>query len=269
MNPGTVCITGASSGIGAAFARAFARQGYSLLLHGRREHLLAALCDSLSKEHGVRAGYVLAELSDPAALRSLEIRISGIEDLEILVNNAGYATVQLFDREPVDSQDALIRTHVLATVRLTHAALQGMLRRGRGAIINVSSVAGYFISPASTSYCATKAFLTTFTESLHLEVRDRGIRMQALCPGYTTSDFHKKLGYDTTQPSFQRFMSAEKVVKASLKALARGKVVCIPGWYYGAAVVGVRMVPRWLLYRMVGLGRKVGLPQRPNDTAHQ
>jgi len=101
MNPGTVCITGASSGIGAAFARAFARQGYSLLLHGRREHLLAALCDSLSKEHGVRAGYVLAELSDPAALRSLEIRISGIEDLEILVNNAGYATVQLFDREPV------------------------------------------------------------------------------------------------------------------------------------------------------------------------
>jgi len=263
MNKGTAFITGASSGIGAAFARRLAADGFHIVAHGRRENLLRQLCEQLSTRYPVRAEYVTAELADPAQLLALEKRVRSTPELTLLVNNAGFSTIRLFHEETSDSQDEMILTHVNATVRLTHAALGGMLQRGAGAIINVSSVAGFLISPGSTTYCSTKAFLTTFTESLHLELRDKGIRMQALCPGFTTSDFHKKLGYDITQPAFRRFMPAETVVEASLRALERGKVVCIPGWQYKAAALLGRWMPRVLLYAVVGLGRKAGVPRRP------
>lgn len=249
---GTAVITGASSGIGAVFARRFAARGLDLLLHGRREALLTTLCQELSSTHGIRASYVLAELSDPAGVRMVEDRINALPDLAVLVNNAGSGSTLSFTEERIGDQEALIHTHVMAAVRLTHAALTRMKARNAGAIINVSSVAGFLIGPRSAAYCASKGFLTSFTESLHLEMTGSEIRLQALCPGFTISDFHGRLGYDTSGDFFKRFMTAEDVVDRSLRDLGRGKVVCVPGVKYRFGLVFVpRLIPRRLFYRLV------------------
>jgi hypothetical protein len=248
---GTACITGASSGIGEAFARRLAADGYNLLLHGRRKELLAALCESLRQQFGVSAEYLLAELSHPEELHLLEERLRRTPDLALLVNNAGYSTIRHFEEEEIDGQEAMISAHVTATVRLTHAALGGMLARGAGAIINVSSVAGFLNGPGNVTYCATKAYLINFTETLHLEVGSRGIRVQVLCPGFTRSDFHSRLGHDTSGDFFRHFMSAEAVVHKSLHDLRKGIVVSIPGLRYKIAAFVPHLLPRRLYYWIV------------------
>jgi uncharacterized protein len=250
-SPGTACITGASSGIGEAFARRLAADGFNLLLHGRREDRLAALCESLHQQFGIRTEYLVAELSRPDELRAFEDRLRRIPELSLLVNNAGYATTRYFCDEQIDGQEALIHTHVTATVRLTHAALTGMLARGSGTIINVSSVAGFLNGPGSVTYCATKAYLISFTETLHLEVGRRGIHLQALCPGFTRSDFHSRLGYDTSGDFFKHFMSAEEVVDISLRDLRRGVIVSVPGLRYKVAAFVPHLLPRRLYYWIV------------------
>jgi short-subunit dehydrogenase len=249
--PKTALITGASSGIGAEFARQLSPRGYHLILHGRREDLLKNLCHDLHREYGVHTEYVLAELSDPAGIRLLEERIRAAPELEVLVNNAGYSTLRRFHEEDLDGQEDLIRVHVLASIRLAHAAIPGMLKRGGGNIINVASVAAFTPAPGSLTYCATKGYLVSFSESLHLELRELGIRVQALCPGFTTTDFHRRMGVDTSHHSFRRFMTAEKVVRASLKGLRKGSVLCVPGIQYKIAVLAVRVFPRPLYYAIV------------------
>ena len=125
-----------------------------------------------------------------------------------------------------------------------------MKRNRRGAIINVSSVAAFTPAPRNATYCATKAYLNAFSESLHLELREHGIRVQALCPGFTRTDFHDRLGIDTTQPAFRHFMTPEAVVESSLRGLRRGVVLCIPGVAYKATAFGARVMPRRLYYWM-------------------
>jgi hypothetical protein len=246
----TAVITGASSGIGAAFARQLAREGYALILHGRREHLLSNLCTELRETCGVRAEYMLAELSDEDDLRRLESKIRETPTLDMLINNAGYSTLRHFDQEDVEGQERMIRVHVIATMRLAHAAIPVMHRRGGGSIINVSSVAGFMFSAGSVTYCATKAYLITFTEALHLELRGTGIRVQALCPGWTRTDFHARLGVNTSAYA-RLFMSPGAVVNASLKGLKRGQVVCIPGIVYKVSALAFRLLPKPILYRVV------------------
>jgi hypothetical protein len=250
INPGTAFITGASAGIGKAFARRLAAEGYNLILHGRREPQLKALCKELHGQFGITAGYLIAELANPDELREMEERVRTIPDLTLLVNNAGFGTIQSFENEDIGLLDAMIQTHMTAPARLMHAVLPRMLDRRQGAIINVSSVAGFLVSPGSL-YCATKAALTNLSESLDLQVRDRGVRVQALCPGFTRSEFHERLGVDTSGDFFKHFMSAEEVVDASLRALKRGKVVCIPGLRYKLAMLAPRFLPRKVVY---GLG---------------
>jgi uncharacterized protein len=247
----TAFITGASSGIGAAFARRLATEGYNLVLHGRRRHLLEVLCTSLAQAHGITARYLVAELADQEDLHRVEEEVRSIPDLELLINNAGSSSVLAFGEEPIDGQEAMIRVHIIAAMRLAHSAIPGMLQRGRGAIINVSSVAGFVIAPGSAVYCAAKAFLTNFTESLHLELSARGISVQALCPGYTRTDFHERLGFDVSGDFFEGFMTAERVVEASLRDLRRGKIVSVPGLKYRLATVLIRLLPRRLLYKIV------------------
>jgi len=258
----TALITGASSGIGAAFARRLARDGYNLLLHGRREHLLQKLCHDLQGQNGVRAEYLLAELSDPGETRRLEERIRETEDLEMVVNNAGYSTLRAFHEEDIEGQLALIRVHIDACVRFSHAAIPGMLERRKGDIINVASVAAYTPAPGSLTYCATKSYLVSFSESLHLELRDHGIRVQALCPGFTTTDFHSRLGIDTSARAFRHFMAPEKVVEVSLKGLKRGTVICVPGLQNKFAVQAVRIFPRPLYYALARLAIKLNPARR-------
>jgi hypothetical protein len=245
---GTVCITGASSGIGEAFAQKYAAQGYALLLHGRRKEKLEQLCHDLKERHGIQAEYVLAELSRPDEVRILEDRVRLIPDLMVLVNNAGFGLQKSFTVESIEAQEAMVHTHINATIRLTHAVLPGMRKRDCGAIINVSSIAGFLVGPKSATYCASKGYITSFTESLHLELEGTGVRVQALCPGYTRSDFHARLGLDTSGEFFRHFMSAGAVVDTSLKALERGTVVCIPGLRFKLVAIAARYLPRKVYY---------------------
>ena len=244
----TAIITGASSGIGAAFARRLAVEGYNLILHGRREHLLQSLAQQLQDRHGVQTSLHLAELSDPDAVASLESRVRETDDLAVLVNNAGFSRIEVFHEDDINAQEELIRVHVLASVRLAHAAIAPMKRAGGGTIINVSSVAAFTPAPRNATYCATKAYLIAFSESLHLELRQYGIRVQVLCPGFTRTDFHDRMGIDTSQPAFRHFVAPEVVVESSLRALRRGTVLCIPGLGYKAVALGARLMPRRVYY---------------------
>ena len=232
----TALITGASSGIGAAFARRLAQDGYNLILVARRREKLEALAAELAAAHGIRAEALAADLSQIAGIEEVEARIAAIGDgLDLLVNNAGFGTYARFPEVSAARHTDMINVHVTASVRLMRAALPGMLARGRGGIVNVASIAAFFPLPGNGSYAASKAYLVTLSESLQREVAGSGVRVQALCPGYTVTEFHDRpeyVGFDRAQVPSKMWMTADDVVDASLKALRRGRVLCIPGWKY-------------------------------------
>jgi hypothetical protein len=236
-------VTGASAGIGAVFARKLAQQGYDLILVARRRDRL----DALARELG-GAEVLAADLNLDADLKRVEDWIAVEPRLELLVNNAGFGIEGPFYDRPVEGQDQMHRLHIMATLRLTHAALRTMVPRRKGGIINVSSVAAFGQSPGSVSYCATKAWMNSFTEGLDLELRSAGspVRVQALCPGFTYSEFHDVAGVDRNRIPKRLWMSAEDVVQASLDGLAKGKLFVVPGTIYKTVVIVERMIPRWL-----------------------
>jgi len=222
-------ITGATSGIGAAFARLLAAAGYNLILHGRRQQRLEQLAQELTAAHGVRAEILAAELSDDAGISLVEQRILAAPQLSLLVNNAGFnARGKLWEADAA-GMEQVITVHCAATMRLTRAALPAMRARDEGAIINVSSVAGFIASPGSVNYAASKAYIIRFTEGLALELRHTGVKVQALCPGYTRTEFHSRQGIDPTHVPEAMWMSADEVAAESLRCLRRGKLICIPG----------------------------------------
>jgi len=230
------------------FASALAARGYDLLLTARRKDRLEELARSLAA-HGTVAEPLEADLATDDGIAQVERRIQAVQNLDLLVNNAGFATRGRFFSTAVEGQDRMHRLHVVATVRLTHAALRGMVERARGGIINVSSVAAYRRAPGSVSYCATKCWMNAFTEGLALELRAAGspVKVQALCPGYTLTEFHDAAGIDRNKIAAPLWMSAEKVVAASLAGLDRGMLIVIPGWQYKAAAFLLRHMPQWLL----------------------
>ncbi len=238
----TALITGASAGMGAEFSRQLAAQGYNLILTARRQERLQALADSLSQEYGVRVEILPADLADPNGTEAVVARIEATPDLEILVNNAGYSVHDRFSDGSLEKHLGMIQVHVLAAVRLARAALPAMQARHSGGIINVASVAAFF--PAgNTTYTATKAYLVNFSQALQIELLDSGIHIQALCPGFTYTEFHdtpemKDFHRSSIPPIF--WLRAEKVVRDSLKDLRRGKVVCVPGLPYSLVVLFLR-----------------------------
>ncbi len=248
-------ITGASSGLGAEFARQMAARRYDLLLVARREEQLRTLAQRLSHEHGIEADYMIADLANERDLETVAERVSDDSRLELLVNNAGFGALGYFFQSDLDPQIRMHRVHVLATVRLTHAALKAMVLRKRGGVINVSSVAGFTRMPGHTSYAATKAWMTAFTECLHLELlgADSPVRIQALCPGFTYTEFHDVLHMDRDKIWSNRewWMTAEFVVSESLKGLDRGSWLVIPGWRYRMLVLLLKALPRVILDPMV------------------
>jgi len=236
-------VTGASSGIGATFARRLARDGFALILVARRQELL----DRLAQELG-GAETLAADLTLGADLARVEAKIAATPQLELVVNNAGFGTKGLFWKTPLQGQQDMHQLHVMATMRLTRAALAAMVPRGSGGVINVSSVAGFGQSPGNVSYCATKAWMNSFTEGLDLELRGAGspVRVQALCPGFTVTEFHDVMGMSREGIPKRLWMRAEDVVEASLDGLQRGKVFVVPGAIYKLVVFLERLAPRRL-----------------------
>jgi uncharacterized protein len=240
-------VTGASAGIGAAFARRLARDGYGLILVARRRDRLEALAAELGG-----AEVLEADLTNAEELKLVEDRITAATDLELLVNNAGFGIDGLFFEVPLDGQDQMHRLHVMATMRLTHAALKVMTARAQGSVINVSSVAGFMQRAGGVCYYATKAWMNSFTKGLYLELKraHSPVKVQALCPGFTHSEFHEVKGTDQKQFPSWLWMRAEDVVDASLRGLAAGKLFVVPGAIYKLAVVFVPWVPTWLQVRL-------------------
>jgi short-subunit dehydrogenase len=229
----TTLITGATSGIGAAFARELAAQGYNLGLIGRRTKLLQTLADELAAKHGICAEALSADLSTEAGQALAAGWIQAHAPLDLLINNAGFGIPGGFVAVPAEEHLSMLAVHADTTVHLTHAALPGMIEAGRGAIINVSSPAAYLPLPGNAMYAGTKAFLNIFSEALRAELRGTGIFIQVLLPGFTYSDFHKRGEYAKkdfygTLPKWI-WMTSEAVAQTSLRALDNGRLVCIPG----------------------------------------
>ena len=243
-------VTGASAGIGAAYARRLAAQGYDLILVARRVDRLKDLATELASRHGVNAQALPADLTNDADLEMVEERIAQEERLEFLLNNAGFGGRGRFYESPLEDVDAMHRLHVMATLRLTHAALSKMTARGKGTIVNVSSVAAFVARPGTVSYHATKAWMNAFTEGLYLELKQARspVRVQALCPGYTLTEFHHVLGVDRKMVAASLWTPVDEVVDASLEGLKRNQLFVVPGWRYKFIVALLRALPRPLLH---------------------
>jgi uncharacterized protein len=235
-------ITGASSGIGATFARQLARPGCRLILTARRADRLHSLALELEQQ-GAQVETLTADLGTLAGLQAVEQKIRSEPQLDLLINNAGFGTHGSFASLPLEEQSEMLRVHAEAPFRLTHAALQGMLARKKGAVINVSSVGAFRRSARSVMYSATKAFLTAFSEALNKGLRGTGVKIQALCPGFIHTEFHtarqSMQNMRTTGiPAFM-WLDVRKVTAVSLRALDRNQCVVIPGLIYQlAALVG-------------------------------
>jgi hypothetical protein len=229
-----VAITGASSGIGAVFARKLAPE-HDLLLIARRRNRLDEIATALSTKYQCQVDVIEADLTVERELSAVAERIGNEPRLVLLINNAGFGTKGRFWEAPLETQEQMHRLHVMATVRLTHAALRNLVPRNLGGIINVASVSAFVRNAGTVSYAATKSWMTVFTEGLYLELRgiQSKVTVQALCPGFTYSEFHDTMAVDRHRLAGSGFwMTAEEVVDSSLDGLRRGKLFVIPGWRY-------------------------------------
>jgi short-subunit dehydrogenase len=238
-------ITGASSGIGAVFARKLA-PNHDLLLIARRKDRLESLAAEIISQCQTAVSVLPADLTDEKDLAVVADRIAAEPQLALLVNNAGFGSRGLFWEADFADQEQMHRLHVMATVRLTHAALRVMVRKNSGGIINVASVASFVRRAGSVSYGATKSWMAIFTEGIYLELKSvrSNVKIQALCPGFTYSEFHDRLNIDRKNvagPSM--WLQADDVVEESLKALPKGKLFVVPGWRYKAVVGLLSVLP--------------------------
>jgi len=249
-------ITGASSGIGAMFARKLAGRGYDLLVVARRQDRLRSLAEEITSECGVSVETLSADLATDEGREGLAERIRTAANFGVLVNNAGFGTMGMFQQAALEPEERMHRLHVLATLSLSHAALQNLAKRvdgsGQTGIINVSSVAAFSQSPSNISYCATKTWISSFTEGLAIELRALGspVKVQALCPGFTYSEFHDRLGIDRGPIHKPLWMTADFVVEESLRGFDQGKLFVIPGWRYRLLVVFLKATPGAVMRRI-------------------
>ena len=259
----TTLITGASSGIGEAFARKLAAQGHDVLLVARSEDKLIALCNELGLNHNVRAQYFIADLSQPdSAARLLEETRERSLEIDLLINNAGFGSMGEFAKLDLSRELNMIDLNVRSLVELTHLFLQPMRERGSGSIINVASTAGFQAVPFMATYAATKAFVLSFSEALWEENRPYGVKVMALCPGVTETAFFEASGMK--RPPSRAVQTSEQVVEVALRALKRGKSSVISGLPNLAIVETERLVPRALVLRLIGaVMRKYNGSQEP------
>ncbi|MGH8835641.1 MAG: SDR family NAD(P)-dependent oxidoreductase [Actinomycetes bacterium] len=241
----TALITGASSGIGAAFAAALAARKHDLVLVARDEQRLAVVAQSATEKHRVAAEVLPADLTDPMARGRVEERLRASEKpIDLLVNNAGFTLGKRFARTTVAEQEQMLDVLVRAVLRLTHAALPGMIERGHGAVINVSSIAGEV--PYGT-YGAAKAWVTSFSQGLAAELRGTGVKAMALLPGFTRTELQSRAGVRRDAiPSFL-WLDPARVAEEALRDLNRGRVVSVPTTRYRVLAAAARLTPRAVL----------------------
>lgn len=250
MTKPVALITGASAGLGAEFARQLAKKGYDLILVARDKARLESLAAELS---GTQCEVFPADLTKPEERKALEIKIASSAPLDLLVNNAGFGTFGAFHELDIDKEEEEIELNITALVRLSRAALPGMIARGKGQLLNVSSVAGFNPGPFNATYCATKAFVTSFTEALAEEASGTGVHVMALCPGFTRTEFQERSKVKAESIPNIAWQSAAKCVEEALYALERGDVVFVPGALNRVAVAATSITPRAIARKLSGL----------------
>jgi short-subunit dehydrogenase len=247
----TTLITGASSGIGAAFARKFASLGRNVFLVARSEDKLITICNELGRVSGTRAQYLVLDLTEPDAPARLfeETKKRGLE-IDMLINNAGIGSMGYFSALDRERELEIVELNVRALVDLTHRFLVPMRQRKQGTIINVASTAGFQPVPFMATYAASKAFILSFSEALWEENRPFGVHVMALCPGVTETNFFEAARME--HPPMRVSQTPEEVVATALRGLKRRKSSVISGWFNRLVAFAVRFFPRSLVLRVTG-----------------
>ncbi|WP_424211007.1 SDR family NAD(P)-dependent oxidoreductase [Streptomyces sp. BI20] len=250
----TALVTGASAGLGAAFARGLAAKGCSLVLVARDKDRLTELAAELAERHGTESEVLVADLLDPAALAEVERRLTDPEHpVDVLVNNAGFGLPRPFPYNDVAEEERMLDLLVKVPLRLTHALVPGLRERRRGAIVNIGSVAG--LLPTGT-YGAAKAWLTAFSESLRVDLAPYGVRVLAVAPGFTRTEFQERAGMDVSALRDAVWLDADDVVAQALKDLARRRPLSVTGRHYKAYAFAVRHLPRSFVARKMARDRR-------------
>ncbi|MDP9997317.1 MULTISPECIES: SDR family NAD(P)-dependent oxidoreductase [Pseudarthrobacter] len=243
--PTTALITGASAGLGAEFARQLAARGHHLVLVARDRARLEQTAADLEQRYGTTAEVLPADLTDDAGVAAVVGRLrDATRPVTVLVNNAGSSLLRDFEQNSVQEEQEQLRLHCAAPLELIHAALPGMLERGTGRIINVSSIAAFL---PRGSYAAAKAWLLMFSRWANLAYRTRGVTVTAVCPGLTHTEFHDRMGMDKAAVPSWAWLNAERVVREGLADNLRGKAVSVPSKRYKAVAAAARVLPDRLL----------------------
>jgi uncharacterized protein len=253
----TALITGATAGIGAAFARRLAGDGHSVVLVARDEKRLREQATELHDRHGIEAEVLSADLSTEEGIAAVEARLSDTRHpVDLLVNNAGFGNKGEYLEVPLADELTMLKVHCEAVLRLTTAAVRGMRERRRGAVVNVASVAAFV--PRGT-YGASKAWVVQFTQGAARDLSGSGVRLMALCPGFVRTEFHQRAGMGTDNIPGWMWLDADKLVDAAMKDLVRGKSLSIPDPRYKALTGALKLVPRAVLGGVASrTGRKYG-----------
>ena len=251
--PRTALVTGASAGIGAAFARLLAAEGYTLLLVARREDRLRDLAAELRAAHGTHCEVIAADLADPQAPLDVMARAEALNrPVDLLVNNAGMSGSGRFADTPWPELAAELQVMVTSLTELTHRAVPHMKRQSWGRVINVSSVAAFAPPGASLLYTGIKSYVLNISQALDMELKPQGVNVTALCPGFTRSEFHDVMGTRSTMDKLPDFFwqDADEVARAGYQAVMKGRPVCVPGLVNKLVVGSVRPLPETLRYHL-------------------
>jgi short-subunit dehydrogenase len=252
--PGSALVTGATAGLGAGFARQLAAQGRDLVLVARTEERLESVAAELRARYGVQVEVLVADLSTDDGCAAVAARLTQPErPVDTLINNAGIGLYRAFGTAPLADERRMLDLNVTSVLTLSHAAVAAMTARGRGEIINVSSVAGFVPRGASTTYAASKAWVTSFSEGLALLLKDTGVRVSAICPGFTRTEFHARAEADMSGTPAWMWLAADRVVAEGLADARAGVVISVPSKRYKALLLLVKVLPRaavrWVVSR--------------------
>ena len=248
-------VTGATVGIGESFTRLLAKNGYNIVLVARDLPRLQERAKSLESTFGIATKVIQADLATDAGCKAIEDFITN-NQIDVLINNAGFGLNKAFTMSKLDAEQQMLDVLVRTPMRLMHVALPGMKERNKGVIINVSSVAGWI---AGGTYSASKSYLTVLSESLHTELAATNVKISALCPGFTRTEFHQRGGMSMKGLPAFLWLNSDKLVTTAWKEAIAGKAVSVPGWQYQLLTFVMRNAPRSLVRK---IGMNVRIKQR-------